>query len=121
MSYFSLGISTLLAILAFAFAVLLLIAITSNLRTARWYRKNIGQHLSRLRLSRMLSFHRINRESYLHTQSIVDIKDQMQRCSNCTETERCDEVLEDDADTDTRFCNNDEKLQQLKNKLGSTP
>ncbi len=119
MNYLSIGVSGLFAVLSLAFAVLLLAAIINNLRTARGFRQGIGKRLSELRLSRMLSHHRIDRETYLHTQPIVDIEEQMTRCSRCAETQRCDKVLAEDADVDTGFCNNDDELQQIKGKLGS--
>lgn len=119
MNYLTLGVAGLFGVLAIAFAVLLLAAIVNNLRTAKRYRRTIGQRLSGLRLGRMLSFHRIDREAYLHTQPILDIEEQMQRCSNCSATQRCDEVLAEDAEADTAFCNNDDELQRLKDKMGS--
>jgi hypothetical protein len=119
MNYLSIGISGFFSVLSVAFVVLLLAAITNNLKTASRYRQNIGKKLSSLRLSRMLSFHHIDRKAYLHAQPILDIEEQMTRCSNCAETQRCDQVLAENANADTTFCDNDDELQQLKNKLGS--
>ena len=89
------------------------------LETGGQYRQKIGTQLSKLRLSRMLSHHHIDREGYLHAQPILDIEEQMQRCSNCAETQRCDQLLLEASGADTRFCVNDDELQQLKKKLGS--
>ena len=120
MNYLSIGIAVFFSVLSIAFVVLLLAAIINNLKIAGRYRQNIGKKLSGLRLSRMLSFHRIDRKAYLHTQPILDIEEQMTRCSNCAETQRCDQVLAaENADADTAFCDNDDELQQLKNKLES--
>jgi len=119
MDYLTIGISALFSVLSMAFAVLLLAAIINNLRTARRYRQKIGKRLADLRLSRMLSRHRIDQDTYLHTQPILDIDEQMQRCAECAQTQRCDRVLAENTGTDTSFCGNDEELQQMKDKLGS--
>jgi hypothetical protein len=119
MNFLSLSVSGLLVLLSAAFAVLLVVAILNNLAVGRRYRQDIRKQLSRLRLSRMLALHRIDPETYLHTQAMLDVKNQIRRCSSCAETQRCDKILAEDNDTDTKFCNNDDKLQELKNKLGS--
>ncbi len=114
MNSLSIGISAIFAILATAFGVLLLAAILGNQKTARRYRKEIGERLSNLRLSRMLARHHIDRNSYLHTQPVLDIEQQMKRCSNCAHTARCDDLLAANGDADTSFCDNDDELQAIK-------
>jgi hypothetical protein len=119
MNAVSISISGIFAILAVAFAVLLLVAILANQKTARRYREQLNAKLSSLRLSRMLAFHRINQGSYLHTQPVVDIEKQMKRCASCTQTQRCEEVLAADSQAETGFCANDGDLKDIKRKVGA--
>jgi hypothetical protein len=116
MNSLSIGISAIFAILATAFGVLLLAAILGNQKIARRYRKEMGERLSNLRLSRMLTRHHIDPNTYLHTQPVLDIEQQMKRCSNCAHTVRCDDLLaaNGSGDADTSFCDNDDELQSIK-------
>jgi hypothetical protein len=119
MNNLSIGISGIFVMLAVAFAALLLVAILANQKTARRYRQKMQEKLSGLRLSRMLAFHRINQAGYLHTQPVVELEKQMQRCANCAQTQRCDDVLAGDTQADTGFCANDGELQEIKRDLGA--
>jgi hypothetical protein len=119
MNAVTISISGIFALLAAAFAVLLLVAILANQKTARRYRQAMHAKLSKLRLSRMLAFHRIDQGSYLHTQPVVDIENQMKRCANCAKTQRCDEVLAAESPAETGFCANDGDLKEIKHKVGA--
>lgn len=117
MNILSLSVSGIFVILAIAFATLLLVAILANQKTARRYRQELSKKLSDLRLSRMLAFHRINQGTYLHTQPVVDIENQMKRCATCAKIQRCEEVLADGIPVETGFCANDGDLQEIKRGL----
>ena len=117
MNTFSVGISGIFGVLAIAFGALLLAAILRNLKTARRYRSEIKSRLSDLRLSRMLSLHHIDRDAYLHSESVLEIEQQMARCTRCAQTSRCDEVLAANREADTAFCVNDGDLQAIKRRL----
>jgi hypothetical protein len=117
MNSLSISISGIFVVLAIAFGALLLVAILANQKTARRYREEMSEKLSHLRLSRMLAFQRINQGAYLHTEPVVDIEKQMQRCANCTETQRCEQVLAENSAADTGFCANDSDLQEIKRKV----
>lgn len=120
MNVISISITAIFTVLAASFAIWLLVAIMDNLRTARNYRKAMGKKLSRLRLSRMLSYRGIDRDTYLHTEQVLDIEQQMERCGNCAQTERCDNALAASNNEDiSGFCANSEDLQSIKSKLGS--
>jgi len=120
MNVISISISGIFIILSVAFTVLLLVAILGNLKTARRYRQAMSEKLSGLRLSRMLSFKGIDQETYLHTQPVLDIEQHMKRCSNCAQTERCDDVLAaSNSEEPTPFCDNESELQAVKSKLGT--
>ena len=96
-------------------------AITSNLRQGEAFRQKLGERLSRLRLHGALKRFGIDPPNYLHTQPIVDIEDQMRKCSSCEETERCDDKLARPVaeEEDFGFCPNDSELQRVVAQLRS--
>jgi len=123
MNLLSLVVAGLLAVLTLAFAVMLLSAIIFNLKTAKKYRRGLATRLDRLRLGKMLSAVGIDIDSYLHTQSIIDIQKHMERCSNCENTTTCDEQLADGHlnITSIDFCNNEKALQDIaQERTGTT-
>ena len=81
MNQLSLAIAGLFVVLLVGFVVFLVVSIFRNLQTGRHYRQVIAGQLSRLRLDRMLGILGIGQYTYLHTQPIPGIRDQMKRCS----------------------------------------
>lgn len=114
MNVFSTAITGFFVVLAGAFLLFLVAAIVRNLRAGIRYRQGIARQLSFLRLDRMLGIHGIDKASYLHGQPILDIRDQMKRCSDCANTHECDELLDEGVGDQADFCDNDEKLRQVK-------
>lgn len=115
MNLFSLIATGLLGLLMAAFAGLLFTAIVFNLNAGRKYRQALARDIDKLRLSRMLAALGIDVSSYLHRERIVDIQQQMGRCSDCARTAECDERLADgkvDA-AEIGFCDNEQSLQQI--------
>lgn len=90
-------------------------AITSNLRQGEAFRQKLGERLGRLRLQAALKRFGIDPARYLHTQPIVDIAEQMRKCTACEETVRCDDTLAKHAsrEEDFVFCPNYSELQNL--------
>lgn len=117
MNLFSLIITGLFTVLSAAFVVFLVVAITRNLRTGRRYRQGIAAQLSKLRLGRMLGIQGIEENAYLHAQPILDIRDQMKRCSECANTDACDQLLDQGVGDQSEFCDNDETLKQVKQRV----
>ncbi len=117
MNIFSTAIAGFFAVLAVAFLLFLVVAIVRNLRTGLRYRQGIARQLSFLRLDRMLGIHGIDQASYLHSQPIRDIRDQMKRCSDCASTRECDRLLDEGVGDQADFCDNDEKLRQVKKQV----
>ena len=75
----------------------------------------LARDIDKLRLSRMLTGLGIDVTSYLHSERIVDIQQQMGRCSDCGRTAECDDRLahgEVDA-ADIGFCNNEQSLHKM--------
>jgi hypothetical protein len=120
MNLISIVIGGLLAVLTLAFTVLLTSAIVFNLNAGKKYRKSLASGVDQLRLSKMLTALGIDVETYLHTERIVDIQQQMDLCSACDNIEKCDDQLSSgtiDA-ADIGFCNNEQSLQEIARKNG---
>ncbi|MFQ5643398.1 MAG: DUF6455 family protein [Thiogranum sp.] len=115
MNLLSFVVAGLLVALTLTFAAMLLSAIIFNLKAGRKYRITLATRLNQLRLGKMLSAAGIDINAYLHTQSVVDIQHQMESCSNCENTDTCDEQLADGhiSATDIDFCNNEKPLRDL--------
>jgi len=118
MNLFSVVIATLFGVFSLIFLVLLVVAIVRNLRTGIGFRKGVARQLSTLRLDRMLGILGIDRTAYLHGQPIVDIRQQMKRCSGCANTRQCDQVLDEGAGDQTDFCPNEATLKKVRETLG---
>jgi hypothetical protein len=115
----SLMIGGVLAVLLLLLIIRLPLAIAGNLRAGHRFRKSMAMALDELRLSRMLGFLGIDRDKYLHEQSALDIKQQMQRCDTCDAKETCDQVLESDQPAQTEqlgFCANIDDLKQIRDR-----
>jgi hypothetical protein len=124
MDFISLIITALLTLLTGAFVVLLVLAIMFNLKAGQRYRANLAKRLDQLRLGKMLSALGIDTEAYLHSERILDIHQQMDRCSSCANTDRCDDQLADGTvrSDEIDFCNNERSLQELlKTNRSETP
>ncbi len=70
----------------------------------------------------MLSALGVDVDAYLHSERIVDIHEQMKRCSDCAQTAECDEKLSSGAvDPDgIAFCDNEESLREMLDKERTT-
>lgn len=111
----------LLGLLLFIFTVLLPVAIVFNTRSGMKYRQALAQQLNHLRLGKMLTALGIDRDSYLSSEHVVDIHEQMERCSTCANTEKCDKQLDEatlNADT-IDYCNNEASLQKIARRLSN--
>ena len=118
MDIITIVIAGLLAVMTLAFTLLLISAIVFNLNAGKKYRKSLAHSVNQLRLTRMLGALGIDVDTYLHTKRNVDIQQQMDRCSACDNTEKCDDQLTKgtlDAN-DISFCNNEQSLQEIARK-----
>lgn len=115
MSAVTLIISSLLALSLAYFIVLMLIRIRNNVVTGLSYREALQAQIADLRLNRMLGALGINKQRYMHQQSIIDIHSHMERCRDCTNTHVCDEKLESNTIEKDKidFCNNAETLNRI--------
>ncbi|MGB5427256.1 MAG: DUF6455 family protein [Gammaproteobacteria bacterium] len=105
----------LLGLLLVIFTVLLPVSIVFNTRAGMKYRQGIAEQLQRLRLGKMLTALGIDTDSYLSSERVVDIREQMQRCNSCANTDECDTQLSGgvvDADS-IGYCNNEMILRKI--------
>lgn len=118
MDAFSVIIIIFLGMLVSAFSISLFLAIVFNVKAGAKYREPLAKKLHALRLNKMLSALGISTFEYLHTESLVTINEQMDRCSGCTNTEECDDNLSDNnVDiNEIDFCNNETSLKNMLSK-----
>lgn len=105
-----------LALLLAAFVLRLSYTIMVNLINGRKFHHSLQQEFSKLRLSNMLTALGISKTDYIYQTSVKDIHHQMKSCSDCTNTNECDEKLAtpnlDVSEID--FCNNEAELKEIK-------
>ena len=109
----------MLGLLLAVFIVWLMVAIIFNTRAGMKYRQGLTDQLERLRLEKMLTALGIETDSYLSTERATDIREQMERCNACANTDECDTRLAagpvDAGSID--YCNNEASLQKIAERL----
>ena len=105
-----------LVLLVTGFTLRLSYTILTNLINGRKFHHKLEQEFNRLRLSNMLTALGISKKDYIYQNSVKDINQQMQSCSDCSNTVECDEKLADSKVDikEIEFCNNEADLKQLK-------
>ena len=116
MTYISVITFALISVLVLIIAAVIMTSITGNFKTGLRLREDLAQRVKYLRLDKMLSKRNIKREHYLHTESVVNIENQIRSCESCSATQKCDEVLKEGPPDDLSFCPNDEALESIANK-----
>ncbi len=96
--------------------------VAMNLINGRKFHHSLDQEFSKLRLNNMLTALGINKTAYIYQTSVKDIQQQMKSCSDCTNTDECDEKLsKPDIDiTEIEFCNNEADLKEIKHHQSKT-
>lgn len=89
--------------------------IMRNVIVGMEFRKNLARKVDALRLSKMLGALGIDINRYLHNERVIDIEDQIERCSNCQNTATCDEQIAGGTvqPGNIDYCNNEASLQQI--------
>ena len=109
----------MLGLLLVIFIVWLIVAIIFNTRAGMKYRQGLADQLERLRLGKMLAALGIEADGYLSSERAVDIREQMERCNACANTDECDTRLAagpvDAGSID--YCNNEASLQKIAARL----
>ena len=115
MSPITLVITALLSLSLAYFIVLLLIRIRNNVVAGHSYRDALTAELSELRAYKMLGALGINRQRYIHQQSVLDIHKHMDRCKACGNITECDEKLASNSidPNHIEFCNNADEFSEM--------
>lgn len=89
--------------------------IMRNVIVGMEFRKRLAQQVNALRLNKMLAALGIDVNSYLHKERVIDIEEQINKCSSCRNTETCDDQLAKGTITagNIDYCNNEEALQHI--------
>jgi hypothetical protein len=89
--------------------------IMRNVIVGMEFRKNLAKQVNALRLNKMLAALGIDVNSYLHKERVIDIEEQIERCSSCQNTETCDDQITSGTVTASNidYCNNEEALQHI--------
>lgn len=105
-----------LTLLLTVFILRLSYTILINLINGRKFHHSLEQQVNKLRLSSMLTALGINKTAYIYQTNVNDIQKQMKNCSDCTNTDECDDKLSKaDIDvTEIEFCNNETDLKDIK-------
>lgn len=116
MNTISIFVGGALALLLTVFVLRLSYVIFINLINGRKFHHRLQQEFDNIRLSNMLTALGINKTDYIYQNSVKDIHQQMKNCSNCKNTEECDEKLASpDLDiSEIGFCNNETDLKEMK-------
>ena len=116
MSYTSIILLVLIALLIFLVAAVMVIAITRNFRVGLRLREALAQRIKFLRLDKMLAKRKIKRVHYLHTEPVTNIENQIRNCESCSVTKQCDQALKESSPADLSFCPNDEDFELIAKK-----
>ena len=118
MDTFSVITAIFLALLLAVFTGLLFITIIYNVKVGARYRESLANKFQSLRLNKMLLALGIDTYEYLHKENVVTIHEQMDRCSECGNTDECDDSLANNAVDagNIDFCNNESSLKDMLSK-----
>ena len=109
------GIALLALVLALAWAI------SDNMRQGLRFRSGLARRLEQLRLQRLMGLLGLDPNRYLHAARIVDVERHMRTCSECPETERCDDALEKEKpEAMARRCANYRDLEILRRAVKTT-
>ncbi len=115
MDIFTVIIGGLLALFMLYVIVRMCYVMMHNVITGMEFRKNLARKVNTLRLNGMLGALGIDINSYLHSERVIDIEEQIDKCSACQNTETCDDQLASGSiqPGNIDYCNNEQALQQI--------
>ena len=115
MDIFTIIIGSILALFILYVIMRMSYVIMRNVIVGMEFRKNLARQVDALRLNKMLAALGIDINSYLHSERVIDIEEQIDKCSACHNTETCDVQLTKGTiqPGNIDYCNNDKALQQI--------
>ena len=109
-----------LSIITISFLIILLFLLLAlififNVSVGSRYRETLAKQIQSLRLHKMLHALGIDTYKYILKENTELIKQQIEHCSKCDNTQKCDEQLSNDSikPDNIDYCNNKNSLQQL--------
>ncbi len=120
MTYISMMQFALITLLILLVAVVMAVAVLNNFRVGLRFRDELARRVKFLRMDKMLTKRNIKLRHYLHTESIINIENQIRNCESCSEIKLCDQVLKDSSPVDLSFCPNHEDFESITTNETST-
>ena len=115
MDIFSVIVGGILALFMLYVLLRMSYVIMRNVIVGMEFRKNLARQVNALRLNKMLTALGIDINSYLHSERVIDIEQQIDKCASCENTETCDDQLSKGTVQagNIDYCNNEKSLQQI--------
>ena len=115
MDIFTVIVGSILALFMLYVIMRMSYVIMHNVIVGMEFRKSLARQVDALRLNKMLAALGIDINSYLHSQRVIDIEEQIDKCSACQNTETCDDQLVQGSiqSSNIDYCNNEKALQQI--------
>ena len=105
------------ALVAFTLYVGLRLAyvIYINVKNGMLFRSLLSKKVGSLRLGKMLTALGINVDKYLHEEKVLNIENQIERCTQCENTDACDDNLDNGTISidSIDYCNNESDLKSM--------
>jgi len=115
MDIFTVIIGSILGLFMLYVIIRMSYVIMRNVIVGMEFRKNLARKVDALRLNKMLAALGIDINNYLHSERVIDIEEHIDKCSECQNTETCDDQLAKGAiqASNIDYCNNEKSLQQI--------
>ncbi|MBT8129442.1 MAG: hypothetical protein KJP10_05580 [Gammaproteobacteria bacterium] len=115
MDIFTVIVGSILALFMLYVLMRMSYVIMRNVIVGMEFRKNLARQVNALRLNKMLTALGIDINRYLHSERIIDIEEQIDKCAACENTETCDDHLGKGAvqASNIDYCNNEKSLLQI--------
>ncbi len=115
MDIFTVIVGSILALFMLYVIMRMSYVIMHNVIVGMEFRKSLARQVDALRLNKMLAALGIDINSYLHSERVIDIEEQIDKCSACQNTETCDDQLVQGSiqSSNIDYCNNEKALQQI--------
>ena len=108
-------ILTVLGVWLTYYLFMLVIKIRKNVLTGQSFHDSLIAQISNIRMGRMMDALGINKEKYVHQESVLDITHHIDTCDACDNTDQCDEKLDSDSIRveDIKFCGNESSMVEI--------
>ena len=115
MDIFTVIIGSILALFVLYVIMRMSYVIMRNVIVGMEFRNKLARKVDALRLNKMLAALGIDINSYLHSERVIDIEEQIDKCAACNNTETCDDQLAKGTiqASNIDYCYNEKSLQQI--------